>query len=242
MKHGLAALALMLTSAAQALPMASVDSWMVMGDFASDAKEIAANYALTRNDALGFTLGRSEHDAAASSLARAATRGSPRHLIPGLAMRDIDIAGLSYTRLLQRWNLPHAQANLWFIGTVGTLKEAGHAGRTMARPVLMADFETTRVYASATLKTLRADGFRHDGGSLRAGFSLYEVEYDEIQPWLVLEVQREIEGQRLRLKSDTVTPMLRLIHRRWFVELGASRGSDRGDRRTTGRFNFMWTC
>jgi hypothetical protein len=151
MKHGPAATAFMLAGAAQALPMASVDSWMVMGDFASDTKEIAANYALTRSDALGFTLGR-------------------------MTTRDTDIAGLSYTRLLKRWNLPDAQANLWFVGTLGTLRESGHAGCTMARPVLMADYETTRLYAGLTLKTTRADGWRHDGGSLRTGFSLYEAE------------------------------------------------------------------
>jgi hypothetical protein len=212
----------------------------VMGDFGSGSQEIAANYALTRSDALGFTVGRSEHDAAASalvSLTRAAARARPSHLTPGLAVRDIDIAGLSYTRLLKRWNLPHAQANLWFIGTLGTLKETGHAKRTMARPVLMADYETTRLYAGATLKTLRAEGLRHDSGSLRGGFSFFEVEYDEIQPWFVLQVEREIEGRQLRLKTDTVTPMLRLIDRRWFVELGASRA----DGRTTGRFNVMWT-
>jgi hypothetical protein len=62
------------------------------------------------------------------------------------------------------------------------------------------------------------------------GFSFFEAHYDEVQPWAVLEVRR------MRGLSDTteVTPMLRLIHNRYFVEAGVNNFKQI-------RFNFMYT-
>jgi hypothetical protein len=50
------------------------------------------------------------------------------------------------------------------------------------------------------------------------GFSFYEANYDETQPWLIFE------ARRMSMVSDAyeVTPMLRLIHKRFFVEAGAN--------------------
>jgi hypothetical protein len=64
--------------------------------------------------------------------------------------------GLTYTRLVHRWNLPHAQANLWFVGTVGQARGHGWAGsRRFWSPAVMADYETTRIYFGGSLKALR---------------------------------------------------------------------------------------
>ncbi|HWH85050.1 MAG TPA: hypothetical protein VNU71_22725, partial [Burkholderiaceae bacterium] len=75
----------------------------------------------------------------------------------------------------------------------------------------------------------RATGLNHDFGSVRAGFSFYAVDYDEVQPWLVLE------ARRMRGLSDKteITPMLRLIHNRFFVELGVNNSRQ-------ARANFMY--
>jgi copper chaperone CopZ len=60
---------------------------------------------------------------------------------------------------------------------------------------------------------------------VRGGFSLYEVDYDEIQPWLI------VEARRMRGLSDKteITPMVRLIHNRYFVEFGSTTPA-RGER------------
>ena len=57
----------------------------------------------------------------------------------------------------------------------------------------------------------------------------YEVDYDQTQPWLILE------ARRMRGLSDKteITPMLRLIHSRYFVELGVNNSSQI-------RANFMY--
>jgi hypothetical protein len=205
----LAALLTALAATAQAGPMGFKDSTMAMGDFGPNWREAWVNHAITPRDALGAG---------------------------GLRMRSDDkrltreFAELNYTRLVKRWNAPHSQANLWFVGGAGGVRGNDFAGtRTMLAPGVSADWETTRLYLSATARLYRAEGINHDYGALRAGFSFYEVDYDQTQPWLILE------ARRMRGLSDEteITPMLRLIHNRYFVEFGMNQMKQ-------GRFNFMY--
>ncbi|KQW38520.1 hypothetical protein [Rhizobacter sp. Root404] len=195
--------------AAVAAPMGFKGSVMAMGDLGPNWRESWANYAFTARDAIGAG---------------------------GLYMRSDDetktrtLAELNYTRLLQRWNLEDAQANVWLFAGIGSIRGNDFAGSKLAwAPGVQVDFETTRVYLAATARLYRASGLNHDFGSLRAGFSFYEVDYDEIQPWLVLE------ARRMRGLSDKteITPMLRLIHNRYFVELGVNTARQ-------ARANFMY--
>jgi hypothetical protein len=75
----------------------------------------------------------------------------------------------------------------------------------------------------------RATGINHDYCAVRAGFSFYETDYDETQPWLI------VEARRMRGLSDSteITPMLRLINKRYFVEVGVNQMKQ-------ARFNFMY--
>lgn len=194
---------------AQALPMGSVDTWMVMGDFAARSSELAINYALTPRDALGAAVGRWRSE-------------------PEAGGRRREFGALAYTRLLQRWNLPDAQANLWFVGLAGRLRGTD-GSRTLLSPAVLADYETTRVYVSGGLKTLSAGRTRQHTVYARAGFSFYEVDYDEVQPWLVAELKRQRDG----VAKTEAAAWLRLIHKRYFIEIGAD---DEG----RARFNFMY--
>lgn len=197
---------------ARAGPMGFKDSWMSMGDFGPNWQETFVNYAVTPQDAVGIgaTVMRSDDESKTRTLAE-----------------------VNYTRLLHRWNLSDAQANLWFIGGLGAirLKETGMADRStaMVSPGIQFDYETTRVYFSATGRLYRGRSVNHDYGSVRAGFSFYEAEYDETQPWLI------VEARRMRGLSDKleVTPMLRLINKNFFVEAGVNNSRQ-------PRFNFMY--
>jgi hypothetical protein len=185
------------------------DSWMAMGDFSPNWQEAFANYALTPRDALG----------ASTLYMRSDDESKSRQLVD-----------VTYTRLVERWNLPQAQANVWFLGGLGNVRGNDFGGsKLMVSPSIQVDYETTGVYVSAIARLYRADGINHDYASARLGFSFYEVDYDEIQPWLVLEVRR------MAALSDRteVTPMLRLIHNRFFLELGVNNS-------TQGRVNFMY--
>src|ERR1700761_3181990 len=74
-------------------PMGFQNSWMMMGDISPNLREVFANYAVTPRDAFGV----------AEPYMRADDNGISNLLTE-----------LTYTRLLQRWNQPDAQANLWF--------------------------------------------------------------------------------------------------------------------------------
>lgn len=199
MRRLLTSLAIALgAGAAGAAPMGFKGSAMAMGDFSPNWRESWVNYAVTSRDAIGAG---------------------------GIYMRSDDgaktrtLAELNYTRLVQRWNLADAQANVWFFTGVGSISGNDFAGSKLAvAPGVQVDYETTRIYLAATARLYRAEGLNHDFGSFRAGFSFYEVNYDEIQPWLVLE------ARRMRGLSDKteITPMLRFIHNRYFVEVGVS--------------------
>lgn len=191
-------------------PMGFKDSWMVMGDLSPNWQEVFLNYALTPRDAVGVSALRMRSDDQTHS--RRANE-------------------VIYTRLVSRWNMPDAQANIWFLAGAGSVAGDDFAGaKTLISPGLQVDYETTRFYISAAARLYRADGLNHDYGSARIGLSFYEVDYDQVQPWLVLEVRRM---QGLSSKTE-VTPMLRLIHNRYFVELGVNADSQ-------VRANFMYT-
>jgi hypothetical protein len=195
--------------AAHAAPMGFKGSVMAMGDFGPNWRESWANAALTTRDAVG----------AGALYMRSDDRTRTRTFVEA-----------NYTRLVQRWNLEDAQANVWFFAGAGTIGGNDFSGQRFAyAPGVQVDYETPRVYLSATARLYRASDLNHDFASARAGFSFYAVDYDEIQPWLVLELRR------MRGLSDKteVTPMLRLIHNRYFVELGVNNSAQ-------ARANFMY--
>ena len=193
-----------------AAPMGFKESFMAMADLGPNWKESWLNYAFTARDAFG-----------AGGLVMRSDDG----------LRRRELAEATYTRLLKRWNLPEAQANIWlFVGAGGIRGNDFGGTRAAFAPGLQVDWETTRLYLAATARFYRARDLNHDFASLRAGFSFYEADYDEVQPWLV------VEARRMRDLSDKteITPMLRLVHNRYFVELGVNNSRQ-------ARFNVMYT-
>ena len=192
-----------------AAPMGYKNSWMVMGDFSKTYQEMAINYASTANDAFGVSVSAMQTDNSASK------------------QQNIEAV---YTRKLARWNLPSAQANIWFIGGLGsTTGNMFEGSKAMASPGLQVDYETTRFYSMASARVYAAQGATSNITTARLGASFYEVNYDEPQPWLL------IEARRMTFVSNQYefTPMLRVIHNRYFVEAGANLNGQL-------RFNLMY--
>jgi hypothetical protein len=183
---------------AHAAPMGFEDSWMAMGDVSENWGEVWTNYAFTPRDAVGagYVFMRSDDKT-----------------------KERKLSEINYTRLLHRWNLPNAQANMWLFGSVGRMSGNDFSGsKTAYAPGVQLDYETTRVYFAAASRLYRAEGIKHDFNSLRAGFSFYTADYEDTQPWLV------VEARRMRGLSDEteITPMLRLINKRYFLEIGVN--------------------
>jgi len=197
-------------------PMGFKDSYMSMGDFGPNWREAFVNYALTIIDAVGV---------------EDVSMRSDNKLV------SLHATGLTYTRLAKRWNMLDAQANVWLVGGLSTATGSEFvASRTLFSPGLQVDYETTRVYLAMQARAYRtlgnsgdANNVNHDFASARAGFSFYNVDYDEVQPWFILEARR-MKG--LSDKTE-ITPMLRLIQNRYFVEAGMSTDKN-------ARLNFMF--
>lgn len=209
----LSAMLLPVSQYAIAGPMGFDGSIMTMGDFNNNWREAFANYAVTPRDAFGVS----------ATYMRSDDENKTRTL-----------EEITYTRLLQRWNLPNAQANFWFVGGVGGLQGKNEVNndrfnRTVFTPGIQFDYETTRVYFQVTHRLYRANDINHDFTSARAGFSFYESEYDSTQPWMILEA-RNMNGLSDKVE---ITPMLRLINKRFFVEAGINNSGE-------PRFNFMY--
>lgn len=199
-----------MATSAFAAPMGFKDSTMLMADISANWRESWVNHAVTARDAFG---------------------------VGGIYMRSDDkarsrtLAEINYTRLAKRWNLEHAQANVWLFAGAGAIRGNDFAGSRFAwAPGLQVDYETTRIFVAATARLYRAESINHDFGSVRAGFSFYETDYDEVQPWVI------VEARRMRGLSDKteITPMLRLIHKRYFVEFGVNTEQQ-------ARANLMYT-
>ena len=209
MKRFFVFIALIASVGAHAGPMGFKGSTMAMGNFSPNWQEAWVNHAVTPRDAFG----------AGGVLMRSDDKRLSRNF-----------AELTYTRLLHRINGEHSQANFWLLGGVGRVTGNNFAGsKTMLAPGISADYETTRLYLQATARLYRASDVNHDFASVRTGFSFYEVDYDETQPWLIVEARR-MRGLSEKLE---ITPMLRLIHNRYFVEFGMNNMKQ-------GRFNFMY--
>jgi len=211
-------LALASAPAVHALPMASQGSVMAMADInSSGERDLAVNYAVTGRDAFGVMAARWHEPVLHMGLHR-------QH-------HEREAVGLTYTRLVQRWNMRRAQANLWFVASVG--RASGHdLGEETSywAPAVMADYETTRLYLGTGFEPMRGSRLRRDSTWFRAGFSFYEVDYEQVQPWFILEAKRTRYAADA---SNVVTPMLRLIHRGLFLELGHNREGT--------QFNMMWS-
>jgi hypothetical protein len=198
---------------AAAGPMGFDESFMTMGDFNNNWREAFVNYAFTPRDAVGVS----------ATYMRSDDKSKTRTL-----------EELTYTRLMHRWNMPHAQANLWFVGGIGALQGENvlsndRFDKVMVTPGVQFDYETTRVYVAANYRFYRAPDINHDYSSIRAGFSFYESDYESTQPWFILEA-RNMNGLSEKIE---VTPMLRFINKSFFIEAGMNTDYK-------PRFNFMY--
>ncbi|CAM3636218.1 hypothetical protein [Polynucleobacter brandtiae] len=195
---------------AMAAPLAYKDGMMGMADYSKTSTDLGFNYSVTAKDAIGITSVYQQTDSSS---------------------RTSLTNELAYTRLAHRWNLSDAQANVWLFLGAGEMKTNQSATtKPTVSPGIQVDYETTRIYGAATVKSSFANNASSINTSFRTGFSFYETNYDEAQPWLI------IEARRMSFVSPKYeyTPMLRIIDKSYFLELGANLQGQ-------PRINFMYT-
>lgn len=154
---------------------------------------------------------------------------APRHAAgPGyMAFRSEDgsrrreVPNVHYNFRAARWNWPDAQANVYLQAGLGRATGNDFAGsHAVLVPGFQADYETRRIYTAYSWHGMRGGPVKHSFNKVQAGFSFYAVDYDDWQPWFILDVRKT---SNLGMSSE-VTPTLRLIHKSLFFEAGAVDG------------------
>ncbi len=202
--YGLLCASLALATPVMAMPVGFKDSWMTMGSFGRSWSEASGMYTFTAKDAVSV-------DAIS-----ARKLGAERN-------QRLDMLSVHYNRRLARWNLPQAQANIYLLLGAGAARgdalrgPATDSTQAVALPGIQLDYETRRVYAAVQWHGYYAKTFRGTRSAASAGFSFYATEYDEWQPWAIIEVSKM--GRDFRDDTET-TPYLRLIHKTLFIETG----------------------
>jgi hypothetical protein len=212
----------LLQKAALALPVGFKDSWMTMGEVGKDYQDTMLIYNFGQKTAVGFGI----------------TGQQWKHGQGTSAMhtRRYEMLDVHLNHRLARWNMPEAQANIYVLGGIGSLRTNYLTNtQTALLPGLQLDYETRRVYAALKWHGTYTDQLNTTRTSLAGGFSFFKTDYDEWQPWLILEASRM--GGDLK-DAHEITPYFRLIHKTLFIEAGApfKRGKSEGL-----KVNFRYT-
>lgn len=139
------------------------------------------------------------------------------------------IGGLQWNRLLKRWNMPDAQANIYFKVGAGIASDKRRKSGA-AFGGLLADYETRRVFFSYENDLVyggRVETYAWHSG--RAGFAPYIAGYKDINTWIMVQGDYRPKGR----ERFSLTPFARFFTTRWMIEAGATL---RGD----GMVNLMW--
>lgn len=128
--------------------------------------------------------------------------------------RRFSIAQGNY--LLNRWNLPSAQANLYVAVGMGAA-ERGDRQSVAARASLIGDYETRRLYSSLLIDRLEGSSSA-DLSLLRARFGAlpFPAPLDRPNLWILAQFDYSAQND----ETLSVSPILRLFYRNVAVELG----------------------
>lgn len=137
--------------------------------------------------------------------------------------RDDDyFAALQHNWLLKRWNLPEAQANLYFGLGAGAAKQDGESFAPAGLGFFRADYETRRIYTAFESKLIGSEDVSRGVTSLSFGVAPYKAEFEELNTWLIVQLEH-VSGMEDDLD---VIPKIRLFKGPYFLELGCSLDGD----------------
>ena len=131
---------------------------------------------------------------------------------------DEGFLALQHNWLLQRWNLPAAQANVYAGLGTGAAKQEGASAELAGVGFFRADYETRRVYTAFETKCVLSEAFDRGVISLEAGIAPYAAEFDEWNTWFILQA-KHISGV---MDEYDFIPKLRFFKNNIFLEIGAT--------------------
>lgn len=132
--------------------------------------------------------------------------------------QDEIFAGLQHNWLLKRWNLPSAQANVYAGVGTGLAGEVGDGASPAGIGFFRADYETRRVYTALDAKLIESADVSRGVFSVAVGIAPYKAEFDELNTWLILQVEHVTDMED---KLDII-PKVRFFKGPYFLELGST--------------------
>ena len=134
----------------------------------------------------------------------------------------VSIPSIHLNTLLKRWNQIGSQANLYASTGVGfDISDDISANSLRGILGVQADFETQKIYTAFTASALPSFGDISDtpfSGRYRFGIAPYVANYDELQIWVVGQLEYMSDMQ----EQPYFTPMLRYFYRTVLWETGVS--------------------
>jgi len=185
-----------------AAPMSFKGSITSMSTISKNYSYIESSYAITSKDSLGINFNENKGDS-----------------------YKLKAGEFFYLRRLMRVNEINSQTNLWLFtsaGIVNVKENLRDDDYIYLSPTLQFDYETKRVFSMISHQIMRVGNENFDTTKIEGGFSFYETDYDETQPWLLLKTR----------KTSTVdskfeyTPTLRFINKSLFGEVGVNLDGD----------------
>lgn len=178
----------------------------------------------------GFAMEKEAEFEAYHSFARRQAAGARLlWLDPGKRRGERVYAGAQYNVLVERWNFPDAQANVYVMAGAGIghrrAQDRGRISQTAPAGLfaIQADIEDRQRYAAVKFSSVNAPGvFAHNRFEATTGFAPYKTDFDEIQPWFMIRAKYTTQEDR---RWD-IAPLVRILERDWMVEAGATLRGD----------------
>ena len=140
---------------------------------------------------------------------------------------DWQFHGPMVAGLTRRWNMPDAQANIFWMAGAGVafddVESAGGEARPAAYVGLEADWENRRFYTLYQARAFWAEGIDETFSQrLRLGVAPYVAEAGALHTWAILQIDHEPEEEN----PVSVSPVIRLFKDTTLVEAGVSLDGD----------------
>jgi hypothetical protein len=185
-----------------AAPMSYKGSVTTMGEAFKHYSKIETSYAISAKDSIGLKAYKAKGDG-----------------------YHVDAGALFYLKRLMRINEIESQTNLWLFAETGLInveKNNRDDDQFYVSPTIQFDHETRRIYTMVSHQILRVAHDNFDTTKAKAGFSFYKTEYNETQPWFILEVSHT---NSMSEKLEVI-PTIRLINKALYFEAGVSTEGD----------------
>ncbi|MCD8481920.1 MAG: hypothetical protein LR015_04120 [Verrucomicrobia bacterium] len=168
-----------------------------------------------------------EHDGGSSMIT--VSHGIHREWAPGVsAMRYREGVNRIHTyfadinHLAFRRNAPNYQANVFLIGGLG-FADGPEQNSAALHLALKADIEDRRRYLAFRYSWVGASGVIYREKFVgRVGWAPYEAGFNDLNTWLILQLEYETRGK----EEWVVRPLVRFFYRSFLWELGSSLDGD----------------